>query len=92
MAEDHAKITGNNLEEKFMEKPYLMKTAIERQTIAASDVTKICVGFFIICTIFIAGVRAQSENGSASLEGNVRDQNGAIVRARPLRSKTRKRI
>ena len=32
-----------------------------------------------IGAVFIAGVSAQSENGSASLEGTIRDQNGAVV-------------
>ena len=35
--------------------------------------------FLLLGTVFVSGARAQSENGSASLEGTVRDQNGAVV-------------
>ena len=56
-----------------------MESAIIKQTCATGSITKLYVGFLLTCTIHISGAFAQSENGSASLEGTVRDRNGAGV-------------
>jgi len=56
-----------------------MKTAIEKRNEVTDNVAKFSVGFLLICAFFISGALAQSESGSASLEGTVRDQNGAVI-------------
>ena len=56
-----------------------MKRVIERRKSVSKGVANSSAGFLLICAFFISGAFAQSENGSASLEGTVRDQNGAVV-------------
>jgi type 1 fimbria pilin len=60
-----------------------MKAAIKRQRGMFGIVMHIGVGFLLICAFFISATLAQSENGSASFEGTVRDQTGAVVQGRP---------
>jgi Carboxypeptidase regulatory-like domain/TonB dependent receptor len=43
--------------------------------------TKFAALFLLLGMFFVSVTRAQSENGSASLEGTVRDQNGAVVQS-----------
>lgn len=56
-----------------------MKAAIKERTGSSSRITQICAGFLFACAFFTGGAYPQSENGSASLEGVVRDPNGAVV-------------
>ena len=58
-----------------------MKAKIEyqqRKTVC-DGITKLCIGLFLVSAFFISGIFAQSESGASSLEGNVKDQNGAVV-------------
>ncbi len=51
---------------------------LNRQTYL-NGIIKLTVLLLSLGAFFISGVQAQSENGGASLEGTVRDQNGALV-------------
>lgn len=42
-------------------------------------VSNIGIGFLLICAFFISGAFAQSESGSAAIEGTITDANGAAV-------------
>ncbi len=44
-------------------------------------------GFLLICAFFISGAFAQSESGSSSLEGTVKDQNDAVVQGATVKIK-----
>ncbi len=58
-----------------------MKSIINRRNRHAflHGTIKFAALFLLLGAFFVSGARAQSENGSASLEGTVRDQNGAVV-------------
>ncbi len=53
--------------------------AARRQSSLFGIVSNLGGGILLICVLFISGALAQSESGSASLEGTVKDQNGAVV-------------
>ncbi|MEP7038548.1 MAG: carboxypeptidase-like regulatory domain-containing protein, partial [Acidobacteriota bacterium] len=56
-----------------------MRKKASWQNGVSSGSAKLCVGLLLTGIFFIAGTFAQSENGSASLEGTVKDQNGAVI-------------
>jgi hypothetical protein len=55
-----------------------MKSINQKQN-SSLDIFKLSIGVLLICFIFISGAAAQSESGSASIEGTITDANGAIV-------------
>ncbi len=58
-----------------------MESAIDRRrpNDLFSFISKSSVGFLLICAFFISGAFAQSESGSAAIEGTITDANGAVV-------------
>jgi len=56
-----------------------MESAIERRSGLYRGIAKLSVRFLVICAFFISGVFAQSESGSAAIEGTITDANGAVV-------------
>ncbi len=43
------------------------------------DIFKLSIGSLLVCVIFISAALAQSEAGSASIEGTITDSSGAVV-------------